>query len=563
MTAEAPPPGRPAGRRQRPWASWLQRPRAHAALLGLLILVLLAVPRLTALSGVPMAYQLTHQDGVNHLLNLALFHQKRTLDPAQLSDPFLAERPTVLVRNNLIGWPPGIYHVASLWVGTFGPYSLWTTQLTNAVFLVLLLLGVVGLGLELSGSLAVGLWAAALTAVCPPLVADTWYYSMDFPLTAVTICGLLLLLQTRCFTSLPFTLLFGAWAALGMLIKPSYPVYLLAPAAWAAVAGLRQAGRARRRVAINLGLGLAVALGLFLLQDSQISERWGMFWGHMQKGPSPVTPDRQILQVFPWTLEGLLLVPKYAAMVFPLPLLLLALPALICLHLGRWRPRNGALVLAFFWGVFAFVTLFLHRQERYGHPIYPVLCLATAWCVLTVLPRRLRSVAMGLILAAFCGTLWLTATSHPIPWRTFSPYEAHQEPFLDMPAAEQLDGLRRNTYHPLLGLGEVADGLRLLAHQEKTRRPLGVGLRWERHGMNGELLALMANQVIRDRFVSQLLPEAPAHELFPVNILLHEPGLDLRQTYPGATVLARRTVQVTRLEEKVSLVLTMFRFSVK
>ena len=546
-----------AGRR---WlTSRLADRRIQNALLGLLIVALLALPRLTALRGVEMAHQLTHQDGVNHLLNLTLFQHKRTLGDAQLQDPFFGERPTVLVRNNLIGWPPGIYHVASLWVGTFGPYSLWTTQLTNAVFMALLLLGVIGLGLELSGSLRVGLWAAALTAVCPPLVADSWYYSLDFPLTAVTICGLLLLLQTRHFSSLPFTLLFGAWAALGMMIKPSYAVYLLAPALWSTVAGLRLAGSRRPRMVLNLSLGLAVALGLFLLQDSQISERWGMFLGHMQKGPSPVTPDQQILQIFPWTVEGLLLVPKYAAMVFPLPLLLLALPALLFLHLKKTRPRNGALVLVFFWGVGVFVTLFLHRQERYSHPIYPILCLTTAWWVLTVLPRRIRRAAMALTLVAFCGVLWLTATAAPIPWRSLSPYEAHQEPFLGMPTTEELDGLRRNTYHPSLGLREVVAELIRLARAEGTRRPLGVGLRWREGRLDGELFALVANQVIKDRFVSQLLPEAGVRELFPANILLHTPDRDVRADYPGVRVLARRPVRITMHDQQQQLVLTLFR----
>ena len=523
--------------------------------------MVLLLPRLVALRGVQMTSDLRFADTLSHLLNLNLVNRMHTLEPAQLQDPYLEQNPDLLVLNNRANWPPGLYYTALPPSMVFGPLSIWTTQLVNLLFYGILLVAVFGLGRILGGT-RVGFWAALLCALCPALVAASWYFTLDFPMVGMAAMGLLLLWHTRDYSRLIVCLAFGAWAGAAMLIKFTYALYLVLPCLHCLYRGLRH-GPSRWRVLMHLGLATGVVLGLLWLGHG-IGLKYALdtFFVHLGNEIPDPNPDFTFVPISPWSLKGVSAVAAYTAMNFPLPLVLPALPGLVLLHRVKDQPSRFIL-LGLFWGVYIFMTLMVHRQERYVQPMYPVLCLVTAWWVLTRIRRRWSVVVMLWVVTLYGGVLYV-AQEHTTPW-FWSDRMWPSTGNLEMPGTKRLAALRRLIYHTECDYRPVVRAVVQMAKQQGGHRPLGLE-NLLGGDTEGEQMTLMVAQQIRRRFVFWYhIPrwesgEAPPPGAPPPTlILLHRRGLDLARLRINAEARKTRAVNLKcpgRVEQAAVTLLT-------
>lgn len=516
---------------------------ANAALAAVL-LAAVAVPRGLTLGEVELSAPFVFSDMILHLYNVDLLHKVDLLGEQALGDPFFRANPAELAPQNPAALAPAVYQVARLWVGAWGPLGLWTTQATNFIFLTLMLGGVVGLGAALWG-LRVGLLAGLLTALCPALVASSWYFSSDFPLAAVTTVGMLLLLWTRSFSRALPSVVLGAWVALASMVKITCAAYLLAPALAALALGLLAGSVRPWRVAAHAGAAAAVCLALLLaLHADGLAREWHMLMIHLQ--PGQLVPGMEGYEAIPtWSIRGLLSVPIMVAMNYSLPLLVAALPGLVAIHRSvRARPVHPGrlLLVAFIWGVVLFNTLLPHRQERYCLPLYPVLCLVTAWWVSALARAWHRRLAVSGAAALFVLAL-AVAHLYPDLW-TWDPNAWPNTGNMEMPGRHRLEALRTRPTEPdpACKLGPMADGIVSLAAAEGSHRVLGVTSTLPL-GTRSELAALMAAQRLPRRVVMHLeLEHRPAESLPAALIVIHGPDQPPGHL-PGRRV--RRTVRAS------------------
>ncbi len=551
-----------------------ERPKRRLRLVVMLALIAAAVvlPRVLTIRGVETAAIIEFADMADHLYFLDLVAKERSLSPAQQRDPFLLAFPETRPQQIAIQWPRGLYQLAGLWAPIFGAGSIWTTQLTNLLFTLILLGGVAGLGHGLGG-LRVGLWAALLTALNPALFAGSWYFSLDYPLLAMVILALYLLYLSGGYARWLPTLAFALISALGCYIKPTFVIYLAGPALVGLVFGLVREERRLHLLARCLVGGL-LSLGLVLLllrPDWQtLAEEMNVhFLGH--KLPGSTTN--------PWTGEWLLTNFRFAVVSYPWPLLYLAAPGLVWLHLRRQHTPGRWLLISFLWFSYLFLTILSTKMERYAQSAYPVFCLLTAWSAAKWPPSRWRLPALGAVALAFAAMLGVTQT-HPTPWLPSSmgavspqsAYNTFRYEFL-MPGASRLDRLRRYRWDSECDFQQVvAVAKGIIRRNAPPGRPLGaVHLKGRRPPPGGEPEASMAFR----RMIPTLTMATPRRYFLvgglhgmdhlpppmqhvPALLVLHGSEVKPEKLYPEQLRLVeRRKVDFTCRGRKHSMTLSM------
>ncbi len=473
MVSGAAPPG---GRRL---AQALARPGPQVAALVLTTALAWSLPRLPLLGGgITMLNGPIYSDMQDHLWNLDKLYKLRTLGPQAAADPFFAHRPGLRMPAAWYQWPVGVYLTAMPWVAAFGVLSVLTTTLVNLQFTLVLLAGLVGLGARLH-SARLGLLAGVLALLCPSLAGSSLRFSLDYPLVAMVTLGLYLLVLTDGFGRRGPTVAFAAWSALGTMVKMSYGLYLLVPALCALLQGLRRGPRRPARLALAAG-ALLLSLGLF----------WGLFVLSLPGTPDPAQiwrwtmrhlVDRSLegAQVAPLTGAWLAAVGVFVVEGYTWPLLLLALPGLWALY--RRADAAARLPLCLLGGGYLLLTLFTSKMERYVHPLYPLLCLATAYFAATrATPLRRGLAAAGLVLAF--AAVHGYATVSPLPWHVSAPLVARTPlaayPWYDMALLRPADweGLREHDSEANCTHRALVRSLRALSRAEGSRRPLAVVL---------------------------------------------------------------------------------------
>lgn len=548
----------------------LQRPAVrYGAMLALLALAL-TVPRSLGLRDLEVTASLDYEDGPFHQAFLDA-DQKREAMPRLAADPYFGAHPEMLPEMLVPHWPPGLYKIAGVFAGVFGPASLWTTQLTNLLFALIMVVAVIGLGAALGGP-RLGLWAGLLTLLCPPLLGATWYLSPDFPLAAMVTGGLFLLHRSRRFGDRWATLLLGLWSALGLYIKPTYALYLVGPALLVLVQALR-ARAGRKKALLNAGLGALVAVTLFVL----LYPGWDQVPSYIRRHFVDVNTQLPGTAIRPLTLEWLLAYAKLVFAAFPWPLLLLVLPGLVLLVVRGWRTGAAArLLLVFVGSSYLLLTLVSVKMERYAEPLYPVLCLLAAWWIVRLVPRRWQLTALLWSAVTFGGVLWVVH-QRPTPWlparwaalprsgphkpNAFHPMRYELTP----PGGRRLAALRRWRWDAECRIGPLLNQARRWIEEAPGRRPVGLSLYpGIPHRIFLGLLPALC-QEIRDRFVITHLydygawPLLPGLARAPTLIVLQPPNAPITEKSPGIQVVARRRFDVHCRGGDVPLVLTWAR----
>ena len=285
---------------------------------------------------------------------------------------------------------------------------------------------------------------------------------------------------------------------------------------------------------------VTLTLGLSLLLVDPGLGTWNELMSHQQtaSGGDVVYFHDQLP---PGSLLWFVSYPVFAAMSYPLPLLVTALPGLARI-LGR-RHRGRALpVWIFIWCSLLILTFMAVRMGRYVLPLFPALCLLSAWWGSELQPHRWRRPVLAALAALF---LMVLVWEHgAIPGQGGWIGDGVQRNFAvmndtTMPTEEDMarlrEGLIPNLHCELdLFLREISE----ISLQEGGTNPLAMGGR----GLGKLRLALpeavfmgyivlQAKQRITNRFVYELDPDSGKRQILgPMTFLLmHPAGLDLRQ----------------------------------
>jgi hypothetical protein len=540
----------------------LSRRRSYLRLGALILALFVAylLPRMIALREVEVVSALVYRDMPAHAFMLDML--TKTLFGGALEKP-----KTGLDLEYHPRWPHGTYYVASLFSRSFGPISIWTSQLTNFFFSILLVAGVIGLG-TVAGSLRVGLWGALLVLLCPPIAGASYYLCLDYPLLGMTTLGAYLLSRTSGFQRRGPSLVFGVFSGFALWIKVSYPIYLFFPALAVLIGTVRRHEARKMRPVVNSILAMVLAaLVAFVLLQPRLGALWTEFSNHM--APSTATRPHEFpsIAIRSFTIEWFLALIEFAAMSYPLPLLLLAVPGIVLLH-RKGSMKDKGLWLGLLWGSFCFLTLMTSKLERYNLPLYPFFCLATVWSVTRLIPRRWQTAALVWIATAYASVLVLVY-EHPTPWRFGLKNMGSDFMFYDlrMPIRQELD---RN-YHWMSELAcplqPLYRELSLLDRLEPKHRPVTVLLEMRSSdfvSILGEDLMTIALQQYRDRYVMHNISvERP--DLEPVLAIFHSNAFDPRPLLPRYRTLSRRSFvmdcsvpgPLARSPKRVPMVLTL------
>jgi hypothetical protein len=196
-------------------------------------------------------------DRMNALVNSLLYHQ--TLSAFSLQALFKATVQDE-IRPPLFG-----LSMAAMY-GPFG-VSQDVAVMVNAVYMFVLLAASYGIGSRLGGR-RLGMLSAILVSLIPLLFAMARYSYFEFSLAAIGFLSIYLLLASERFEKRGFSVLLGLSLGAGLLIKRTFPVFVIGALSVVALqAGLPRKFWTRLRALPRLrwrDVGLAVAGGLLL-----------------------------------------------------------------------------------------------------------------------------------------------------------------------------------------------------------------------------------------------------------------------------------------------------------
>lgn len=265
-----------------------------------------------------------------------------------------------------------------------------------------------GLGMLAVFELAAWLWdertalmAAFFYGTAPFVVYSLTNFQLDLPLAAAVAWAILALARTEGFARRGWTLGLGAICALGLLTKPTFPVYVLPAALVEAVVALRAADRGRRLGSLALALGITIAVSLpwygprLVGMPGQFLNR--SFKQAAESGYAPALSS-----------GGLLFYPS----VFPTEIGFLAVPVFV---LGLWMLHHDR-ARWLLWGAtlipFAMIVFVQNKNLRYALPLIPAAALVAAGGL-----RRLPPPGRRVLIAAclVLGALQVSMTAFALP----------------------------------------------------------------------------------------------------------------------------------------------------
>jgi 4-amino-4-deoxy-L-arabinose transferase-like glycosyltransferase len=328
-------------------------------------------------------------------------HLERALDCHRtLANPAADRFAEIMGARASSFYPPLVPCTAGILYFAF-PVTAFTAQAVMLAFLGVALLAVYGLGRYIADP-ATGLLAAFYLGTAPFVVYSILNFQLDLPLTAMVALALCALVRSEVFSRPGWTLGLGLIWGLGLVTKPTFPVYTLAPALW--TIGLAATSRERRRRFACLGLAGVIAavvalpwygsrlLGLPL----QFEHRAFMFGA--QEGHAPTFSSAALL---------------YYPTIFPTQVGLLATLCFLggLLAVRRVREHRAVLWIAAI-APFVIVTLIRNKNFRYSLPALSAVAVVAALGA-RALPGTLRRVVVGTCVAL--GALQVTMTAFLLP----------------------------------------------------------------------------------------------------------------------------------------------------
>ena len=328
-------------------------------------------------------------------------HLERALDCHRtLADPAADRYAEIIGARASSFYPPLVICATGILYFAF-PVTPLTAQAVMLAFLGVALLAVYGLGRDLADP-ATGLLAAFFLGTAPFVVYSLLNFQLDLPLTAMVALALWALVRSEVFSRPGWTLGLGLIWGLGLLTKPTFPVYTLAPALWTIGLAATSRARGRRFAWVELASLIAALVALpwyssrLLGLPLQFEHRSFMFAA--QEGHAPTLSAAALLHyptIFP-TQVGLL-----AALGF--------LGGLLAVR--RVREHRAVLWIAAI-APFVIITLIRNKNFRYSLPAVSAAVVVAALGV-RALPRTLQRAVVGACLVL--GALQVTMTAFLLP----------------------------------------------------------------------------------------------------------------------------------------------------
>jgi 4-amino-4-deoxy-L-arabinose transferase-like glycosyltransferase len=401
------------------WRRFGARVADRAAPLLVVVLVLgLAADQIAWLSGPGEAL---HWDAAIHLR-----------DSLEANRAFDADPRGLLGRLLSVSWyyPPLVSWAAVPFYRLLGESELVGRAAMN-VFMALLLGGTAWLGARLYDR-TTGLVALLCLAAFPMVRAHGRDFMLDLPLAALVVTSLVALVRWQGSRRSRDAGLLGVALGCGLLVKWTFPIFLAAPLATAAVQAAR--GRAPRRRAL-LQLGLAIVLGAGLAAPWYVLHAVPIA---VQRGDELHRQALPALQAWSFYLRAF---PVQAGVV-------LATPLAIGVAAASWRRTARApLLVAWLGGGLIGLGLVAFKEPRFALPLLPVAALLGTAGLRALLPgRRPRGVmSLGLATAAVAVLL-----AHPSAIASGRRAAAHPGPTAGWRHAEILAALQEDaaTHRP-------------------------------------------------------------------------------------------------------------------
>ena len=298
-------------------------------------------------------------------------------------------------------YPPVVPCAAAL-VYRLAPSDAIGSQAVVLAFLGLGMAAVYLLGRHVAGGTE-GVVAAVIFGTAPFVVFSSLRFQLDLPLAALVPLTILVLLKTDGFTHGGWSLVAGGLLGLGMLTKPTFAAYVLAPL-------VLLAARTRRA-------GAWINVALAVLVGAVVSAPW---YGPRLFGLLAQIASRSFKQAAeagkpePLTTSALLVYPTWFAPQFGILAVLLCAAGLV---VALWR-RQGLIVTALL-APFVLLQLLQNKDLRYTLPLLPIAAVL-AGLGFGVVPPRGRRVAR-IILGVVCALqVVVTASAFPrgltLPW---------------------------------------------------------------------------------------------------------------------------------------------------
>ena len=279
--------------------------------------------------------------------------------------------------------------------------------MVNSLFLVVLVFSVYQLGLRLHSRLA-GLLSAALVLAYPIAFRLSRQFMLDYAVLAVTALSACLLLASDEFRRPRATYLFGISTGLGMLTKPVFASFILAPAAYTLCRALIGARRPRERAARLRDLA---RLGLALLLGGLLASLWYVpNWRSVRAAMGETSQFNAIgfdvFDVNALTYYFNILVSDQIG----LPFTALLIFGLVVLR-RRLSPAAFGFLLSWLVGLYVLATLAVYKGTRQDIAILVPVCLISGIGVAGLTRFRKSASAATFAFAA----VWTLVLSLPFP----------------------------------------------------------------------------------------------------------------------------------------------------
>ena len=281
------------------------------------------------------------------------------------------------------------------------PVTTLTAQAVMLLFLGVAMFSVYGIG-RIVADPTTGLLAAFFVGTAPFVVYSLLNFQLDLPLMAMVALALNALIRTERFSRPGWTAVLGLVWGLGLLTKPTFPVYALAPLLWTAGQAAWSDGRWRRFGWLGLAGAIAVVVALpwyssrLLGLPLQFMNRSFKF--AEQEGHAPTLSS-----------VALLFYPTN----FPTHFGFLAALCFVggLLALRRFRAHRAVLWIAAL-APFVLITLIRNKNPRYSLPALAAAAVVAALGA-RALPLLLRRFAVGACVVAAALQVSMTAFGVP------------------------------------------------------------------------------------------------------------------------------------------------------
>jgi hypothetical protein len=281
------------------------------------------------------------------------------------------------------------------------PVTTLTAQAVMLLFLGIAMFAVYGIGRTVADPMA-GLLAAFFLGTAPFVVYSLLTFQLDLPLMAMVALALYALIQTERFSRPGWAAVLGLVWGLGLLTKPTFPVYALPPLLWVAGEAVWSGRRWRHLVWLALAGVIAVVVALpwyssrVLGMPLQFMNRSFRF--AEQEGHAPTLSS-----------VALLFYPTNFPTHFGFLAALCFLGGLVALR--RFREHRAVLAIAAL-APFVLITMIRNKNPRYALPALAAAAVVAALGA-RALPSVVRRFAVGACVVA--AALQVSMTAFGIP----------------------------------------------------------------------------------------------------------------------------------------------------